>query len=94
MVGQHIIAGKKEIYEEAAVGKDTCMCAVYMGVTEEEKMDLALHNATLHAIPFNVLDVVRLAFASYPFHQVSPEIIHLHTVLIFPGIVAAEVPRC
>ncbi|CAG0903709.1 unnamed protein product, partial [Darwinula stevensoni] len=59
VAGQHIIAAKKEIYEETAMEKDRCMCAVYMGVTEEEKMDLALHNATLEAIPFNVLDVLQ-----------------------------------
>ncbi|CAG0899412.1 unnamed protein product [Darwinula stevensoni] len=81
VAGQHIIVAKKEIYEETAMEKDTCMCAVYMGVTEEEKMDLALHNATLQAIPFNVLDVkhcerrvmqevfLRDAFGETAYHQ-------------------------
>ncbi|CAG0896030.1 unnamed protein product [Darwinula stevensoni] len=57
VAGQHIVTAKKEINKETVVGKDTCMCAVYMGVTEKEKMDLALHNATLQAVPYNVLDV-------------------------------------
>jgi hypothetical protein len=50
---------RKELHEEAENGKDSCVCAIYMGVDEVEKRILALHNAKLEGVPYDVLDVVR-----------------------------------
>ncbi|CAG0897231.1 unnamed protein product [Darwinula stevensoni] len=59
VAGQHIVQARKELLEETPTGKDTCTCAVYVGVTEAEKRMLALHNAKLQAVPYNVLDVLQ-----------------------------------
>lgn len=55
---------RKELCE-GKNGKDTCLCAVYMGVDEMEKKILALHNAKLQGVPYDVLDVVSYRVFSY-----------------------------
>ena len=66
-----------------------------MGVTEEEKMALALHNATLQAVPYNALDVVSTAPLSTTLPSSFNKLfsIHVHLAPIFRQITAAEVPR-
>ncbi|CAG0883798.1 unnamed protein product [Darwinula stevensoni] len=59
VAGQHIVQARKKLLEETPTGKDTCTCAIYVGVTEAEKRMLALHNAKLQAVPYNVLDVLQ-----------------------------------
>lgn len=59
VAGQHVLMARKELHEEAENGKDSCVCAIYMGVDEVEKRILALHNAKLEGVPYDVLDVVR-----------------------------------
>ncbi|CAG0903221.1 unnamed protein product [Darwinula stevensoni] len=55
----HIVQARKELLEETPTRKDTCTCAIYVGVTEAEKRMLPLCNAELQAVPYNVLDVDR-----------------------------------
>ncbi|CAG0895735.1 unnamed protein product, partial [Darwinula stevensoni] len=57
VAGQHVLIARKELHEEAEHGKDSCVCAIYMGVDEVEKRILALHNAKLEGVPYDVLDV-------------------------------------